>query len=1012
MASYDQLILQRNALILALEDAQKQLTYTQQYAPTLSPGVQQRINQIQADIDLINQQIAQLQGPIVSSGTIVQDDAYSYAEQASPQNPILGPLTFDAAGRIVSGNVNTSGTNAETSVTALNQNFGLNDPVRSITNTQSVVPVLPGTTQTYPYYSYVGTPGIVPTGVAGVGAGRDDTAAPGSGLNPTQAEIDSTFNETQIASQPNVLDQYSSYNYVASVYITDPVSYNQMMKTKQKVLGNSQLLFQTGGASVQGRSQYFTNDYYIEKIDLKSKIFAKSTGLAYNATEFKLTVVEPSGITLIDNLQKTVQDFLNQYNQVNPGSVKGYTQAIYLLCIKFYGYDDNGNLVQGGVKKTANGSDANAFVEKWYPFIIKNIGFRIQNKLVEYEIECTIPPMIVNASSNRGSIPYNIELAGQTLQELLSGPAQYSSGQVAVNSGSPASQNKPTTQQVPQYDALGNFTGYEYVNVPNSTPPAPAKANTAPSAKKTIRQGLIAAMNDYQAELKAQGKIAIPDQYYIEFLNPSLASAKLKKVGNTVKKNTPMAANDPSQADPNRQSMDSNARNMGATAGTQIIQFLDQVLKNSTYLSDQAIIDIDEKTGEEYIKGTPAKNIAWYRIGFQTEQLGWDEIRNDYAYKITYKLQAYRVNQLLSKYFPIPMFKGVVKSYKYWFTGENTSVLNYEEKLNNLYHVVMSGSLANNLMSSSANAELKYMPSPRSGESSQGAQGATVEIVANAAEGLYSPGDLKTCNLTIVGDPAWLQQGEAWAGFFSNDPYSFSSVLPDGTINVDGQQPMFEVSFNKPKDYNLDTGLMSQDPINQISLISQAPTTSQISRLYYATECESIFDRGKFTQRLTGSLYVYDPTKVNQYNSQIVNSIQSSVNVSAQSRQLTSSVNSILSGTPYAPIASVLNGQNNIPTGGSRLINTVLGGIGLRNSPVARAPTSLGLPVGTTNGAGIIGTPGIVNSEIANAASGLGSTPTGDTQPMAAGDDSGGYVSNMGNPNDPFSDTVIVNPND
>jgi len=39
------------------------------------------------------------------------------------------------------------------------------------------------------------------------------------------------------------------------------------------------------------------------------------------------------------------------------------------------------------------------------------------------------------------------------------------------------------------------------------------------------------------------------------------------------------------------------------------------------------------------------------------------------------------------------------------------------------------------------------------------------------------------------------------------DP-SAVAFLPDGTINYERQEALFEVGFNKPEDYDLDTGLM------------------------------------------------------------------------------------------------------------------------------------------------------------------------------------------------------------
>ena len=999
MATIADLQLRINALRLALQQAQKDLAYDRQYAPALVPGAQSRIDQIQADIDLANQQIAQLQGSGTSSGFVVKDDQAATVENASAQHPNMGPLVLDSQGRIVDS-TSVAPSNATPPVTPQNVDIGTNDPTRTLAETQGTTlgnnevgqGALLNPTYNLNRPDLSTPPFIVNNNIPGVGAGRDDTATPVGNTNATRAEIDSIFNETQILPQSNVLDQYSSYTYSASVYLMNTDSYNRMIKSKSKSLNGAQLLFQSGGASVQGRNQYFSNDYYIDKVNIKSKILGKGTGAPHNVVELSMTVVEPSGITLVDNLNKAVQGFLGGVDQKQ----KGFTQPIYLLVMRFYGYDSNGNLVRGGVSRPTGGTDGNAFVEKWYPFILANVGFRIANKVVEYNLECKPVINMINYSSSRGSIPYNIELAGQTLKDLLAGPAVYSTGQSEVAQTTPPATNNS--------------------NAPGTAPQAPEKATAAPTAKKTVRQGLMAAMNDFQKQLKEQGKISVEDQYNVVFLNDSLANAKITKKGTTVKKSIPMST-DQSAANqklPNKQNADTSTRTMSATAGMQIVQFLDQIIKNSSYLEDQQLIVIDEKTGQEYINGKPAQNVAWYKVSFQTEQLAWDEKRNDYAYKITYIVQAYRINQLQSKYFPIPQFKGVVKQYKYWFTGENTEVLSYEENLNSLYKVVLSGALSNTNIISSANAELKYVPQTRSGESSQGAQGATVEIAANAADALYSPSDLKECTMNIVGDPAWLQQGEAFAGFYTNDANAFSSFLPDGTINIDSQQPMFEVAFNTPKDYNLSTGLMEQNPVNQFNLINQSVTNAQFSRIYIAKECNSSFDRGKFTQQLLGVLYIYNPATVNQYNQQLSQSLtQQVVQALTQNRQLNSAINGVLSAVSYAPIASVNGGTpnygQNLSTGtGTSLINTVLSKTGLRNSPVATDPTSSGLPIGTVNGAGTISTATGVNSEVANAASGLGSTTTGTTQPMAASDDSGGYVSNVSDENDPFAGTVTI----
>jgi hypothetical protein len=92
--------------------------------------------------------------------------------------------------------------------------------------------------------------------------------------------------------------------------------------------------------------------------------------------------------------------------------------------------------------------------------------------------------------------------------------------------------------------------------------------------------------------------------------------------------------------------------------------------------------------------------------------------------------------------------------------------------------------------------------------------------VANAADYLYSPGDQGRVNLTIIGDPSWIAQGEVWSGIRSTqtqensddaqDPF-LAPFLPDGTINYDAREVLFEVAWNTPADYDLGTGTIKLD---------------------------------------------------------------------------------------------------------------------------------------------------------------------------------------------------------
>jgi len=148
--------------------------------------------------------------------------------------------------------------------------------------------------------------------------------------------------------------------------------------------------------------------------------------------------------------------------------------------------------------------------------------------------------------------------------------------------------------------------------------------------------------------------------------------------------------------------------------------------------------------------------------------------------------------------------------------------------------------------------------SPNSAQSSMGQEGNTNEASANAADYLYSPSDVAEITLEIVGDPAWLQQGELWAGVAGTGQF-YGAFLDDGTINFEGQECLFEVAFNQPVDYNLDTGVMDPGTKNYGANRQQGLAGSATqSYIYRAKEVISTFSQGRFTQQLHGTIILFD----------------------------------------------------------------------------------------------------------------------------------------------------------
>ena len=297
------------------------------------------------------------------------------------------------------------------------------------------------------------------TGINNLARQNDDNtpraSTPSNPTNTTQV-LGSTFNN-QIYTQPNQLGQYASYTYALSWYLLTPGQYNNFIRGQKDAASQWMLLMQSGGAaptpvtqqyyendgqssssSSGGRSQFFQVDYYLDDLEIVSKIPLGGTGSCCADTDIRFRVVEPNGITLIDSLYKAVTTLYkqpqspaaaaptNNTNATTSIQNPNYPMAQYCMVIHFYGYDAQGNLVTpitgqysptGVPKKT----DPSAVIEKYYPFIIANLKYRMANKQIEYEITGKPMSHYYNKGTDRGSIPFNFNLSGTTVGQLLAG---------------------------------------------------------------------------------------------------------------------------------------------------------------------------------------------------------------------------------------------------------------------------------------------------------------------------------------------------------------------------------------------------------------------------------------------------------------------------------------------------------------------------------------------------------------------------------------------------------------
>jgi hypothetical protein len=413
-------------------------------------------------------------------------------------------------------------------------------------------------------------------------------------------------------------------------------------------------------------------------------------------------------------------------------------------------------------------------------------------------------------------------------------------------------------------DVLGNFTGVRQSTtadaVSTGSQSAPAKAPAAPGKTNDVFTGLCEALNTFQRRLadpkNPNRKYDVADEYDIVFAPTTLGASTLKRQGTTDKSNVPMQNPTPGALSPVSNSVNNKASRISVSAGMQIVQFIDQIMRSSSYITDQQLYIVDPETQQIKPNPNPSGNIvAWYKVSVEATQLKYDARRHDHAYRMTYVITPYAINALPSDWFKKPRYRGSHKSYNYWFTGANKEILNFEQEYNNLYRLIISGL---NVPVQQARTDFRdqYRRTflAASENHAKGADGNVNEAGDNGASFLLSPTDQARARLRIVGDPAWMQQGEIAEGINAKN-FNFNPFNNDGTINYDSQEVVFDISWNQPDDYNFNTGIVEVNNTG-IKPGGTPRTQPQLNFTYTAIKCKNIFSKGRFEQDLEGRLLI------------------------------------------------------------------------------------------------------------------------------------------------------------
>lgn len=323
------------------------------------------------------------------------------------------------------------------------------DPIRPITSTQATPPVgqplfdetgrvsnFRINPETGELYDATGLDQVHAYERPGAGAPSDDAGTPT--LSKNFSEVNFAYNNL-IQPQPNILDNYASYTYNLSLFMLTPQQVADLYSFGKADTATWNLLMASGGAgdakrdqapngAPVGRNKYFSNDFYLDNVVIKTSLTGQGTGMTVSAQDMSFSIFEPNGITLIPLLSQAFTDMMKNANIPMGEGKPNLVTTDYCMLITFYGYDDNGKLTKVGNNGTAPvkeiNNDPQAIVEKYIVFKISELKFKVTTRgYTEYTARCALGTAPAERVS-RGIVKGPGELIGETLGDLLSGPIE------------------------------------------------------------------------------------------------------------------------------------------------------------------------------------------------------------------------------------------------------------------------------------------------------------------------------------------------------------------------------------------------------------------------------------------------------------------------------------------------------------------------------------------------------------------------------------------------------------
>jgi len=716
-------------------------------------------------------------------------------------------------------------------------------------------------------------------------AQRTRLAAPSSGGNepsigrlnlnvapPEPKKVQATTGNTKKDPlNDNILHNYVNYTYRLSLYAIKNSEFNKLVVNPYAKVSKS-LILSSGGSLTKEKDVNFKEDFYFEDLNLTTIIGLNARSRETNAIDLTFTIFEPNGCTLIDRL-------ITLTRTIAGAGTDNYLSMPYILQIDFLGYDEAGTPAAGlgiipGISKTI-------------PLTLIEMKIKPDLAGTRYTIR-GVPFNHLALTKTIGSIPINCEVRATNVQQLFQSTGEQGAQEAAGKIGRQVEQFGQADRDAAAAGAAAEGAALANARTDNQITQAQRTGQAAQlAAQQTAQNNFRAAilvtslsdvLNGWNLFLVKEGVISVPDQYDVEF-EPAIGNAKIILPQLNPSQDIP-TSDARRNTEPAQRALRSStssgiaesAANLGVYkifAGSAITNIISHVVKNSDYIRDQILEAAplrDPATARDTQQGgVQEPMLSWFKVTPSITLLDFDQLRNQYAKKIVYKVSTYTYPNPRYPFAPQGQATKAVKHYWYWYTGQNSDILNVDIAFDTAFYTAVSLPLSTSfeetnprvipidpdpaaiqrrreraLLLRKTGLPFPVIQNPTKNLADQMAASKKVDkksiAVEDLAESLMtksSHADMANIKLDIVGDPDFIKQD----GLFGNTETS-SDKTQNGSIITDQQRVIVNFNFKYPKDWNRSTGLLL--PENQ----------TVFNGLYAVIRVDSKFERGLFKQTL------------------------------------------------------------------------------------------------------------------------------------------------------------------